>query len=206
MEARDITLHQKSVSSMDNNCYLLCVGKEALLIDAADDALGLLQWAKDLGVTITAVLTTHRHHDHVRALAEVLAHTKAKHYAPYLDAPALPADVDEELHDGDTVAFAGHHFPIHILRGHTPGGAALVAQIPDDEGKQRVHIFSGDSLFPGGVGKTASESEFERLFHDVKEKLFDNYPDTAIVHPGHGDRTTLGQERPHLEEWWQRRW
>lgn len=197
----DFTLHQISVSSMDNNCYLLCKGKQGLLIDAADDAPALLNLAESNGVPITDVLTTHRHHDHVRALPEVLGDTGATHWAPYLDAPALPAEVDRELRDGDVLEFAGERLPVAILRGHTPGGACLFAEVDGVP-----NIFVGDSLFPGGVGKTASESDFIRLFNDVKEKIFDRLPDETVVRPGHGQPTTVGAERPHLDEWWERRW
>lgn len=197
----DFTLHQISVSSMDNNCYLLCKGKQGLLIDAADDAPALLNLAESNGVAITDVLTTHRHHDHVRALPEVLEATGATHWAPYLDAPALPAEVDRELRDGDVLEFAGERLPVAILRGHTPGGACLYAEVDGVP-----NIFVGDSLFPGGVGKTASESDFIRLFNDVKENIFDRLPDETVVRPGHGQPTTVGAERPHLDEWWERRW
>ena len=68
------------------------------------------------------------------------------------------------------------------------------------------NLFVGDSLFPGGLGKTSSEGEFVRLFTDVKEKLFDRFPDETVVWLGHGKETTLGAERPQLDEWWDRRW
>lgn len=196
-----LTLHQISVSDMDNNCYLLVAGDEALLIDAADDAPALLSLAEKAGTRITAVLTTHRHPDHHRALVEVLRETGATHYATFLDSPALPADVDVELHDGDVLPFAGHELPVAVLRGHTPGGAALAAEIDG-----RTHLFVGDSLFPGGLGKTTSEGDFVRLFKDVTQRIFDTYDDTAVVHPGHGEGTTLGAERPRLDDWWERRW
>ena len=196
-----LELHRISVSEMDNNCYLLVSGDEGLLIDAADDARALLSLAEEAGARITAVLTTHRHPDHHRALVAVLEETGATHYAPFLDAPALPADVDVELNDGDTLPFAGHEFPVAILRGHTPGGAALAAEIDG-----QTHLFVGDSLFPGGLGKTTSESDFVRLFKDVTERIFEKFDDAAIVHPGHGEGTTLGAERPHLDDWWERRW
>lgn len=197
----ELGLHQISVSETDNNCYLLTSGAEGLLIDAADDAPALLRLAEDAGVTITAVLTTHRHADHVRALPEVLKATGATHYAPYLESPALPAKVDVELNDGDTLPFAGHEFPVAILRGHTPGGAAITAEI-----NGTTQLFVGDSLFPGGLGKTTSEGDFARLFNDVKTRLFDVHDDDAVVHPGHGKSTTLGAERPYLDEWFKRRW
>lgn len=186
---------------MDNNCYLLAAGDEGLLIDAADNPAALLQLAKDAGVRITTVVTTHRHWDHVRALPQVLEATGATHLASHLDAPALPAPVDRELHDGDTIDFAGHKFPVRILRGHTPGGLSLSAEIDG-----RTHLFVGDSLFPGGLGKTNSDGEFVRLYRDVTTRLFETYPDETIVHPGHGGDTALGAERPKLTEWWERRW
>lgn len=190
-----------SVSEMDNNVYLLHDDTEGLLIDAADDADAIMQMAADAGVDITLVLTTHRHSDHVRALPEILERTGAKHLASFLDSPALPAPVDVELDHNDIVEFAGHELPVFILRGHTPGGAGVAARI-----NGLPNLFVGDSLFPGGVGKTNSEGDFVRLFKDVKERLFDTYRDESIVHPGHGESTTLGEERPKLDEWWERRW
>lgn len=197
----DVKLHQISVSEMDNNCYLLAVGDEGLLIDAAADAPALFRLAEEAGVEITAVLTTHRHPDHVQALQEVIDRTGARHYAPYLDAPALPVAPDVELDHGDTIEFAGREFPVAVLRGHTPGGAALAVEMDGT-----THLFVGDSLFPGGLGKTSSEGDFMRLFNDVTARVFDVYDDETVVHPGHGDATTLGAERPHLDEWYERRW
>lgn len=176
-------------------------GEEGLLVDAADDAPALLDMAQKAGVKITAVLTTHRHWDHVRALKEVLSETGAIHYASFLDSPAIPAEVDVELREGDSIKFAGLDLPIIILRGHTPGGAALVTNIDGV-----INLFVGDSLFPGGLGKTTSEGDFVRLYKDVTARIFDEFPDNTIVRPGHGKSTTLGEERPKLEDWWERRW
>ena len=88
------------------------------------------------------------------------------------------------------------------LRGHTPGSVAL--SFRDADGTD--HLFSGDSLFPGGVGKTSGRADFEQLLGDVRSQLFDAFDDEAHVHPGHGDPTTLGQERPQLDEWAERGW
>ena len=197
----EVAVYKTAVGPMSNNCYLLAAGGEGLLIDAAEDAPALLAMAEDAGVTITDVLTTHRHQDHVRALPEVLERTGATHWASFLDAPALPAPVDRTLQEGDTLVVAGHSLPVHILRGHTPGGVCVAARIDGT-----THLFVGDSLFPGGLGKTDSEGDFVRLYRDVTSRLFDAYPDATVVHPGHGDATTLGAERPHLGEWWERRW
>ncbi|MER0000649.1 MBL fold metallo-hydrolase [Corynebacterium sp. KPL4015] len=197
----ELHLHQISVSEMDNNCYLLTAGDQGLLVDAADNAPAILDMAREAGVDITAVLTTHRHWDHVRALGEVLEATNAKHYASFIDSPAIPEDVDVELREGDSIDFAGMKLPIIILRGHTPGGVALVATV-----NGVTNLFVGDSVFPGGLGRTTSEGDFVRLYKDVTKRLFEEFPDNAIIRPGHGKPTTLGEERPKLGDWWERRW
>ncbi|MCI1256607.1 MULTISPECIES: MBL fold metallo-hydrolase [Corynebacterium] len=209
-----VTLVKTTVGDMDNNCYLITAGGDALLIDAADDATHLLSLAEQLGVTITDVLTTHRHSDHVRALAEVLAATGARHHSAGPDAPALPSPSDRTWGDprspegdaGEPLAPASPALSelgmlVVLLRGHTPGGLALY--LPTDDGP--AHLFTGDSLFPGGVGNTASPEDFRLLLGDVTSRCF-RYPDTTAVHPGHGDDTTLGAERPHLDEWRDRGW
>lgn len=197
----ELHLHQISVSEMDNNCYLLTAGDQGLLVDAADNAPAILDMAREAGVDITAVLTTHRHWDHVRALGEVLEATNAKHYASFIDSPAIPEDVDVELREGDSIEFAGMKLPIIILRGHTPGGVALVATVDGV-----TNLFVGDSVFSGGLGRTTSEGDFVRLYKDVTKRLFEEFPDNAIIRPGHGKPTTLGEERPKLGDWWERRW
>lgn len=200
-----ISLHHISVSDLDNNCYLLTTesdeGTQGLLIDAADNAPALLDLAESAGARITAVVTTHRHFDHVRALEDVLDTTKATHFASLGDNPRLPRSADTTLGEGDTLHWAGHSLRAHILRGHTQEGLALSIKIDGI-----YHLFVGDSLFPRGVGKTSTPEEFNQLLSDVKTRLFDVYPDTAVVHPGHGKPTTLGTERPHLEQWRQRGW
>ncbi|MHA2788880.1 MBL fold metallo-hydrolase [Corynebacterium sp. S7] len=194
-------LHSISVGKMDNNSYLIAKGDKGLLIDAPTDADALLQMAEQAGVTITDVMTTHRHPDHVGALKEVLSRTGATHWASFLDSPALPAPVDHELNHGDILTFADEELPVIILRGHTPGGVCLPVEIDGV-----TNIFVGDSIFPGGLGKTASEGDFVRLYNDAKTRVFDEYSDETILWPGHGKNTTVGTERSHLTEWWERRW
>lgn len=196
-----LSIERIAVSEMDNQCYFLIDGDEALLIDAAADADALLATAARHGARITMVLTTHSHWDHVRALKTVLEQTGATHAAAALDAPDLPAPVDIALEHGDTLTWHGHSFPIAVLRGHTTGGAALAAQVSGT-----WHLFVGDSLFPGGVGKTEDRAAFDQLLDDVTARLVQVYPDSAIVHPGHGEPTTLGAERPQLGQWRSRGW
>lgn len=192
-----------SVSDQDNNAYLLTEpGSGAqLLIDAADDAGALLDLVRAHGDGgLTAVVTTHRHWDHHRALREVAEATGARVLAGAEDAGELPAAADPLQH-GDTVALGPVVLDVIALRGHTPGSIALAV----DAGAGPL-LFTGDSLFPGGVGKTGSPADFASLIDDVQSRLFETYPDDAVVHPGHGDSTTLGAERPALPQWRERGW
>lgn len=206
-----LTIRRISVSEMDNNVYLLTAkaSGEQVLIDAADDFPGIQQLLQDgaadatVPARLAVVATTHQHWDHVRALKELVAATGASTVAGADDAGALPVAVDRPLAHGDTVAVDGFSLAAVHLRGHTPGSIAFVYEDPEGP----AHIFSGDSLFPGGVGNTQKDPErFSQLINDVSERLFGAYPDTAVVHPGHGKPTTLGAERPHLEEWRARGW
>lgn len=211
-DGNPVTVTKTTVGSMDNDCYLISAGPDALLVDASADAEHLLALADTLGVRITDVLTTHRHFDHVGALEDVLAATGARHHASVQDAPELPAAVDVTWgHDPDSdsaeqfttssEALGALDLKLILLRGHTEGGLALVTTLSDGT----THLFPGDSLFPGGVGKTFSPELFTRLLDDVENRCF-VLPDSTAVHPGHGDDTTIGAERPHLGEWRDRGW
>ncbi len=206
-----LTIRRISVSEMDNNVYLLTAkaSGEQVLIDAADDLPAIQRLLQDASADtsntprLALIATTHQHWDHVRALKELAGMTGAPAAAGADDADALPVAVDRRLQHGDTVAVDGFELTAVHLRGHTPGSIAFVYADP----KGAVHIFSGDSLFPGGVGNTQKDPErFAQLLTDVSERLFDAYPDSAVVHPGHGKPTTLGAERPHLGEWRARGW
>ena len=204
-ELPDAVIRKVSVSDMDNNCYLITCRAtgEQVLIDAADDAPRLLSLVAEGGEGLARTVTTHRHWDHHRALADVAAATGAPVAAGREDAAELPVPVDEPLDHGDTVAVGDLRLDVVHLRGHTPGSVALVLTSSDGS----VHAFTGDSLFPGGVGNTFGDAEaFESLITDVEERLFAAYPDETWVYPGHGKDTTLGAERPSLPEWRSRGW
>jgi glyoxylase-like metal-dependent hydrolase (beta-lactamase superfamily II) len=203
-----LTIRKCSVSSFDNNAYLLtCRATRAqLLVDAADDATRLLDLVEEGGGRLDVVVTTHQHADHVRALEEVVAATGARTAAGVEDADHLPVPVDDRLSHGDTVRFGEVTLDVVALRGHTPGSVALAYRDPEDK-QGRTHLFTGDSLFPGGVGNTKNPGQsFDSLFRDVTERVFDVYDDDTWVYPGHGKDTTLGAERPHLQEWRDRGW
>ena len=138
------------------------------------------------------------------ALEEVVASTQAPTAAHSLDAGPLPVTPDQLLSGGDTVTVGALQFDVVHLRGHTPGSVALALSGPATD--DRVHLFTGDCLFPGGVGKTWKDGDFEQLLGDVSSRVFDVFSDQTVVYPGHGDDTTLGTERPHLGEWRERGW
>ena len=188
-----------AVGPYDNNCYLLRsrdTGHQ-LLVDAADSPDVLLDLAGSAG--LDAVVTTHSHGDHWQALPAVAVATGATTIAHPLDAPDLPVDIHRLVEHGDTIEVGDLTLSVIHLRGHTPGGIALLYDDPEGP----PHLFTGDSLFPGGVGKTTSET-FPTLIADVSERVFDVLPDECWFYPGHGNDSTLGAERPHLAEWRQR--
>jgi glyoxylase-like metal-dependent hydrolase (beta-lactamase superfamily II) len=153
---------------------------------------------------VRTVVTTHGHWDHHRALPEVVAATGALTVAHPADAADLPVPVQRTVENGDTVTVGDQSLEVVHLRGHTPGSIALIWRGPADAG---THVFTGDSLFPGGVGNTWKDPErFTSLIDDVENRLFGALPDDAWVYPGHGDDTTIGTERPHLGEWRERGW
>jgi glyoxylase-like metal-dependent hydrolase (beta-lactamase superfamily II) len=201
-ELAKLTITKFSVGDMDNNVYLLrCQATdEQVLVDAADDARTIMQVVGADG--LRRVVTTHRHWDHHRALPEVVAATGATTVAGEADADELPVPVDERVSDGDTVQVGECRLEVIHLVGHTPGSIALLYDDPDGT----PHLFTGDSLFPGGVGKTWSPEDFASLVRDVSTKLFDRLPDETWFYPGHGNDSTLGAERPHLSEWRSRGW
>ncbi|MBB2993447.1 glyoxylase-like metal-dependent hydrolase (beta-lactamase superfamily II) [Mycolicibacterium iranicum] len=195
-----------SVGPMDNNAYLVTCSQtgETLLIDAANEPAILLELVEQYAPTLSLIVTSHQHQDHWMALKEVAGSTGAPTAAHSLDAGPLPVTPDRLLAGGDTVTVGKLDFDVIHLRGHTPGSVALaLGGAATDE---RVHLFTGDCLFPGGVGKTWRDGDFEQLLGDVSSRVFDVFADRTVVYPGHGDDTTLGTERPHLGEWRERGW
>lgn len=194
-----------SVGPMDNNCYLLYGVDDGvgILIDAANDAAtisGVLAAAPDFR-RLAGIVTTHQHADHWQALAEIVAGTAATTYAGAADTGGIPVPTDVPLQHGDTISAGQLRLQVIGLRGHTPGSVAIVLSAADT-----THIFTGDSLFPGGVGKTTSPADFDSLIDDVSQRIFAVYPDETWIYPGHGDDTTVGAQRPQLNAWRQRGW
>jgi glyoxylase-like metal-dependent hydrolase (beta-lactamase superfamily II) len=208
-----VSIRSISVSGMDNNVYLITARQTGaqVLIDAADDAPAVLDLlsagAADVvpesAARLELVITTHSHWDHVRALADVVRETGARTAAGRADAADIAVPTDVPLEHGDVGTFEGFELEAIALRGHTPGSLALLYRDPD--GPDR--LFTGDSLFPGGLGNTGKDpGRFAQLYADVVDRVFNVLADDTVVYPGHGSPTTLGAERPALEQWRSRGW
>ena len=201
--AGPLSVTKLSVGPTDNNAYLLRSGTASVLVDAAADEARLLALT---GPALAGVVTTHRHPDHWQALSAVAEATGATLWCgrPDLSAIATGAWVEAlvGVWDGDEVPVGEQRLEVIGLVGHTPGSITLAHTAADGV----THLFTGDSLFPGGPGRTADATDFTSLMDDLEEKVFNRFDDRTVVHPGHGDDTTLGAERPHLAEWRARGW
>lgn len=202
----ELTITKVSVGPMDNNAYLLVCRRtnDALLVDAANepDRLSELLGHDEQRPRLRTIVTTHQHGDHWQALGAVAGATGANTVAHPADAPTLPVPPDQLVEHGDTVAVGDCRLEVIHLRGHTAGSIALLYRDPDGH----PHLFTGDSLFPGGIGKTWSPGGFTSLLDDVEQRVFDVLPDDTWFYPGHGDDSTLGAERPSLPKWRARGW
>lgn len=195
----DAEVHKVVVGPVENNVFVVRCKQsgEAVLIDAANEHEMLLELCDALGVT--RVLETHGHWDHIQAVPAMreagyeVAVTK-------LDAPKL-AEVGYDVFLDDTEVIEFGKLRLHAIHnpGHTPGSISFaLADTP--------LLFTGDTLFPGGPGNTSfDDADFATIIDSITGRLF-TFADDTIVLPGHGIDTTIGAERPHLEEWIERGW
>jgi glyoxylase-like metal-dependent hydrolase (beta-lactamase superfamily II) len=202
----NVTVIKVSVGPMDNNAYLLQPRTgAAVLIDAANDAERLVSLIS--AQPVATIATTHRHRDHWQALDRVAATiAPARLVAGKPDVEAIASGSGLQglvgVWDGDRIELGDESLEVIGLVGHTPGSITLVY-----EGESgAAHLFTGDSLFPGGPGKTTTVKDFTSLMDDLEAKIFGRFGDDTVIHPGHGDDSTLGEERPHIPEWRARGW
>jgi glyoxylase-like metal-dependent hydrolase (beta-lactamase superfamily II) len=186
------------VGPMDNNVYVARCRQtgDAVLLDAANEHERLLELCRTLGVR--KVLETHGHWDHIQAVPAVrdagydVGVTAA-------DAAMLPS-YDFVLEDDTVVEVGRLRLRTILTPGHTPGSMCFLV-----EGSPV--LFSGDTLFPGGPGNTTFEGgDFPTIIRSLEDRLFSPLATETVVMPGHGDDTTIGTERPHLQEWVDRGW
>jgi glyoxylase-like metal-dependent hydrolase (beta-lactamase superfamily II) len=185
------------VGPFENNVFVVrCTGTgEAVIIDAANEHELLLEVSRATGVR--RVLTTHGHWDHIQA---VTALRDAGIDVGIADADAAMLPGYDFLIPDDTVIEVGDLRIKTILNpGHTPGSTSFLLE-------GRPVLFTGDTLFPGGAGNTQSaEGDFDQIIESIDRRLFTLDPDLLVM-PGHGLDTTVGAERPHLQEWVDRGW
>lgn len=193
-----VEVRKLSVGPMDNNAYLLVdtTAQQALLVDAAAEPRRLLEQMH--GLELVGILTTHGHRDHWQALDTVADATGAATWLHSRDRDLVPRVPDHDAEDGVRVGFGAADVRLVHTPGHTRG--SVCALLGD------AHLFTGDTLFPGGPGNTSGDREaFRTIMRSLRERLF-ALPDETWVYPGHGDDTTLGRERPRLDEWEARGW
>jgi len=198
----NLLVRKLSVEDMDNNVYVIACRrtKEALLVDAAARA-DRIRVALD-GFRPLAVVQTHGHWDHVRAWQALREDPGLPVWGHPGDGALFPAAADRELLGGDILEVGDLAVEVLHVPGHTRGSLLYLV-----EADERPHLFSGDTLFPGGPGNTFGDRARHRQVMDGLERdVFGRLPDHTWVYPGHGDDTTLGVERPHLAAWRARGW
>ncbi|MBV9666429.1 MAG: MBL fold metallo-hydrolase [Actinobacteria bacterium] len=183
---------------MDNNVFIVRCKQtgDSVLLDAANEHEKLLPLCQQLNVR--RVLETHGHWDHIQAVPAV-RDAGIDVGITAQDAAMLPS-YDFVLEDESVIEVG--RLRLHTIHnpGHTPGSMSFKL-----EGSPV--LFSGDTLFPGGPGNTSYEGgDFPTIIRSIEDRLFATLPPETIVMPGHGDDTTIGAERPHLQEWIDRGW
>ncbi len=182
---------------VENNVWLVDAGDEVVVVDAAHDARPILEAVG--GRSVAAIVCTHGHNDHINAAVDLAEATGAP-VALHPDDRMLWDDVhphrapDRDLADGDAIEVGGARLTVLHTPGHSPGGVCL--RLPDPH-----VVFSGDTLFAGGPGATGrSFSDFPTIVESIRARLL-TLPAATVVHTGHGESTTIGEEAPHLQEW-----
>lgn len=180
-----LQIDRLSLGSFGTNCYIVTCRRtgESVVVDAPGEAAEILRGLK--GTYPRFILITHTHMDHLGVLSELKSELQVPVAVHPLEAKNLPPRPEILLGDGDTVSFGGIKLGVLHTPGHTPGSICFLT------GK---YLISGDTLFPGGPGKTASPGDFRQIIQSIKGKIFP-LPDDTQIYPGHGDSTILRKEK-----------
>ena len=186
-----LRVRKVAVGPYENNVFAIISGDEALIVDGADQPQRILDLVD--GLTVTGIVQTHNHADHVQALAALVEALDTPVFAHPDDPPPVaftPVREADTLTVGDVTVRALH------APGHTPGSVCYAVE---------GFLFSGDTLFPAGPGRTEDPDRFAEIMRTL-DRLFAEFPDETRVCPGHGVDTTIGRERPYVETWRARGW
>ena len=185
----ELRITKINMGPYNNNGYIVVCPEtnEGVIIDTPAEPEKLLSEIGD--VDIKAILITHRHQDHLLGFSEITGSVSAPVGIGTEDASALPKPPEIDLRDGGTIKFGNRELRVLATPGHTEGGRCFLY------GK---HLFSGDTLFPGGPGKTGSPEALRQLIDSITGKLL-VLPDDTAVYPGHGDDTTIGTAREEYQ-------
>ena len=184
-----VQIDRRTLGPFDNHCYTNCyiitclLTGDSVLVDAPAEAAEILKQLE--GTHPRYILITHNHADHVGALSELKSKLRIPIGSHRLDAKGLPLRPDILLEDGETVSFGNISLKVLHTPGHTPGSLCFLI------GK---YLISGDTLFPGGPGKTESPADSKQIVESITRKIF-VLPDDTEIYPGHGDPTLLSKEK-----------
>lgn len=186
---KDIEIYRLETEPFGTNTYIVCFcnSHKAILVDAPGSADLIRKKFNDRKFQF--ILMTHGHGDHTMALEELHEILNAPLAVHKGDVSMLPLKADQLLEDGDLFNYGSAEVEVIHVPGHTPGSLCF---------KIGKYLISGDTLFPGGPGKTGSAKDFKIIMKSIKEKLL-TLPDETVVLPGHGTQTTIGKERKQIE-------
>jgi glyoxylase-like metal-dependent hydrolase (beta-lactamase superfamily II) len=192
VEDGPLLVRKRCVGPLENNTYVIASADSgrAVIVDAAADAPAIIRACAEF--EIVAVVTTHGHHDHVGAAAEICDGLDVGFRIHPADEESVGIRNDLPLTDGDEIDLGGVRLEILHTPGHTPGSVCVATG---------GYLFSGDTLFPGGPGATRGPgADFPTILESLRDRLFVLGDDTIVL-PGHGLDTTIGTERPFLSDW-----
>lgn len=188
-KAGDLQIERLKLGPFETNSYILTCAQtgDSMLIDAPAEAFKILKALK--GVRPSSILITHHHMDHIGALSELKVKLNIPIGIHRLDAERLPLKPEIFLEDGEDVCLGNIRLKVLHTPGHTPGSLCFLV------GK---HLFSGDTIFPGGPGKTESPNNFKLIIDSLIHKIF-VLPEETTIYPGHGEITVLKKEKEEFE-------
>ena len=184
-ENDSVQIERHALGPFNTNTYLLICKDtgDSVVVDAPGEADQILQRLKVTNPKY--IVMTHSHLDHVGALSELRSALRVPVAAHDADAGSLPTPPDLLLNDGDMVSFGTIQLKVLHTPGHTPGSLCFLTS---------NYLISGDTIFPGGPGKTRSPADLRKIIESITSKIF-TLPDDTLMYPGHGDSTIVKKEK-----------